>query len=170
MAGFTKITPIKRGESIIVQINGEEIIIKQYLSIKDKADLVNYIVQSTFDEKGFISPLRQDIYTQIGILRWYTNINFTDNMLKDIEKTYDLICLNQLYTQVIKSIPEYDIILDLINRSIQATFNHINSFAGQLQYAKTDYQNLNFDMETIEKTLQDPNQIGFLKEVMEKMG
>lgn len=170
MVGFTKITPLKKIEDKIIKINEQEVIIKQYLSIKDKADLVNYIVQSSFDEKGLLSPLRQDIYTQLGILRWYTNINFTETMLKEIEKTYDLICINNLYKQVIDNIDEGLIILDLINRALRETFNHITSFAGQLQYAKTDYENLNFDMKQIEKTLQDPNQVGFLKEVMEKMG
>ena len=93
-------------------------------------------------------------------------------MLKEIEKTYDLIILNNIYSQVINNIDEIEIeiIKCWIIEAINSTFTHINSFAGQLQYAKTDYQNLNFDMEQIEKTLQDPNQIGFLKEVMEKMG
>jgi len=125
------------------------------LSIKDKADLVNYIVQSTFDANGLLSPLRQDIYTTIGILRWYTNINFTDTMLKEIEKTYDLICLNNLYNIVLDNIDEIEKenLLVLITKALYETSTHINSFAGQLQYAKTDYENLNFDMKEMEETL-----------------
>jgi len=172
MVGLTKITPIKKKDPITVNINEQDIIIKQYLPIKDKADLITYVVQSSFNENGLLNPLREKIYTVIGILKWYTNINFTDTMLKEIEKTYDLIILNNIYSQVINNIDEIEIemIKCWIKEAINSTFTHINSFAGQLQYAKTDYQNLNFDMEEMEKTLQDPNQIGFLKEVMEKMG
>lgn len=172
MVGLTKITPIKKKDPITVNINEQDIIIKQYLSIKDKADLITYVVQSSFNENGSLNPLREKIYTVIGILKWYTNINFTDTMLKEIEKTYDLIILNNIYSQVINNIDEIEIeiIKCWIIEAINSTFTHINSFAGQLQYAKTDYQNLNFDMKEMEKTLQDPNQIGFLKEVMEKMG
>ena len=172
MVGLTKITPIKKKDPITVNINGQDVIIKQYLPIKDKADLMTYVIQSSFDSNGLLNPLRQEIYTVIGILRWYSNINFTDTMLKDIEKTYDIICLNNLYNQIIDNIDieERTNLQLLLSKVIFETSAHINSFAGQLQYARTDYQNLNFDMEQIEKTLQDPNQIGFLKEVMEKMG
>ena len=170
MASFTKITALKKIEDKIIEINNQEVIIKQYLSIKEKAELVDYVVQSSFDEKGLLNPLRQKIYTTIGIIRWYTNINLTETMLREIEKTYDLICINHIYENICDNLEEYQVIIDFINCALKETFNHINSFAGQLQYAKTDYQNLNFDMEEMEKTLQDPNQIGFLKEVMEKMG
>jgi len=46
---FTSLTPIKGIEDKSVTIGDKNIVIKQYLPIKDKADLVTYIIQSAFD-------------------------------------------------------------------------------------------------------------------------
>lgn len=169
---FNKIITLKKKDPIIIQINNTDITVKQYLSIKDKADFVGYVSQNTFDEKGFYSPLRYQIYFTIGLIKFYTNINITDAMIKNIEQTYDYIILNKIDQIIISAIDKEEIesVLNFIEEAIQATQEYIQSFAGQLQAAHTNYEALNFDLEGIEKTLQDPEQIGFLKDVMEKMG
>ena len=70
---FTSITPIKSKNDINVKFGDKDVIVKQYLPIKEKAELVDYIIQSSFDERGLFSPLREAIYTTIGMLKWYTN-------------------------------------------------------------------------------------------------
>lgn len=168
---FNSITPIKSKDDIVVQFGDKDIVVKQYLPIHDKADLVDYIIQSSFDTNGLFSPIRLDIYRTIGLLRWYTNINFTDTMIKQIEKTYDAIILNGLKT-LLNTIDtaEYETIITMINDAVIETKDYLRSFAGQLQRTNQDYNIMNMDMEKISETLQDPQQIGFLREVMEKMG
>ena len=168
---FTALTPIKSVEDKIVTFGDKEIVVKQYLSIKDKADLVTYIIQSSFDNNGLFSPVRQEIYMMIGMLRWYTNINFTDTMMINVEKTFDAIILNKL-DEILEYVPEdeLNIMEDMIEDAVEETKDHLRSFAGQMSMARQDYDNTNFDLEKIAETLQDPNQIGLVKEIMEKMG
>ena len=168
---FTSITPIKSRDDITVTLGNKEIIVKSYLPVKEKAELVDYIIQSSFDAKGLFSPIRQAIYTTIGLLKWYTNINFTDTMLENIEKTYDTIILNNILV-VIENIPEeeYKVINSMITDAVIETKDYLRSFAGQLQSTTQDFNQTNFDVEKIASVLQDPNQIGFVKEVMQKMG
>lgn len=168
---FTAITPIKSKDDITTKIGDKEIIVKAYLPIKDKADLVTYIIQSSFDTNGLFSPVRQAIYTTIGLLRWYTNINFTDTMMINVEKTYDAIILNGL-EKVLEEIPEdeYLIINDMIDDAVVETKDYLRSFAGQVNSARSDYDETNFDLNKIAEVLQDPKQIGLVKDIMEKMG
>lgn len=168
---FTHITPVKDIEDKKITFNDKEVIIKQYLPIKEKAELVDYVVQSSFDAQGLFSPIRQNIYTTLGLLKWYTNINFTDTMMQNIEKTYDLIIINHI-GDILADIDEEEriniqkMIIDAINEAK----DYIRSFAGQLQSVQNDYDETKFDLEEITKSLEDPNKIGFVKELMEKMG
>lgn len=168
---FTALTPIKGKEDKIIKFEDKNIVVKQYLPIKEKAELVDYVIQLSFDDKGLFSPLRQRIYKTVGFLKWYTDINFTDTMLINIEKTYDAILLNGL-SEILDEIndEEYNLMNAIIDEAIVETKDYIRSFAGQLNATKRDYDETNFDMEKIKETLQDPTQIGFVKEVMEKMG
>lgn len=168
---FAQITPIKEIEDKVVQFKGKDVVIKQYLPIKDKADLVDYVIQSSFDAQGLFSPVRQVIYMTIGLLRWYTNINFTITILENIEKTYDSIVLNGL-EELINNIQEIELntIKKMINDAIVETKSYIQSFAGQVKMTSSDYDETKLDLEEITQTLEDPKQIGFVKELMEKMG
>lgn len=168
---FTSLTPIKSIEDKVVKFNDKEIVVKQYLPIKDKADLVTYIIQSAFDDNGLFSPVRQRIYETVGKLRWYTNINFTDTMNTNIEKTYDSIILNQL-KRILDEIPEDEHIeiCDMIDEAVTETKDYLRSFAGQLRATTNDYEATNFNLDKIAETLQDPEQLGLVKNIMEKMG
>lgn len=169
---FTSITPIKSKKDIIVELENDKFIaVKQYLSIKEKAELVDYIIQSSFDVNGLFSPIRQDIYTTIGMLRWYTNISFTELMLVNVEKTYDSIVLNDL-KKILDNIPEEELscIKTMISDAVIETKDYIRSFAGQLRATREDYNETEFNMEKIAETLQDKDQLGLVKEIMDKMG
>lgn len=168
---FTSITPIKSKDDITVKFGDKEIVVKQYLPIKEKADLVDYVIQSSFDINALFSPLRQEIYITIGMLKWYTNINFTDTMMQNVEKTYDAIILNKIDT-LLENIPkeEYDTIYNMINNAVLETKDYARSFAGQVRAMNDDYNETAFDVEKIASTLQDPNQLGLVKDIMNKMG
>ena len=168
---FTSITPIKSKDDITVKFGDKEIVVKQYLPIKEKADLVDYVIQSSFDINALFSPLRQEIYITIGMLKWYTNINFTDTMMQNVEKTYDAIILNKIDT-LLENIPkeEYDTIYNMINNAVLETKDYARSFAGQVRAMNDDYNETAFDVEKIASTLQDQNQLGLVKDIMNKMG
>lgn len=169
---FNSLITVKTVEDVTIDINGKKISVKQYLPIKAKTEMLDTIIQSSFDDKGIFSPLRYKIYYLFGLIQYYTNINITDTMLKDIEKTYDLFILNNIEQAVLAAIPESEkqVIEIMSTDAITAIINYSNSFAGQIAVVARDYKNTNFDLEKISQTLSDPSQIGFLKELMTKMG
>lgn len=168
---FTSLTPIKGIEDKSVMVGDKNIVIKQYLPIKDKADLVTYIIQSAFDENGLFSPVRLAVYKTIGLLQWYTNIGFTNTMLLNIEKTYDSIIINHLDTLIQEiDTSEYDCISNMITDAIIETKDYARSFAGQLRYVKEDYDETNLDLDKVMGQLQDQGQFDILKNVLTKMG
>jgi hypothetical protein len=73
--GLSKNTDIKNFE-----YNGQNIEVKQYLPINDKATLVATILNYTLNngENRFPNPLQVEVMTLIGVIEKYTNINFTD--------------------------------------------------------------------------------------------
>jgi hypothetical protein len=73
--GLSKNTDIKNFE-----YNGQNVEVKQYLPINDKATLVAQILNYTLNngENRFANPLQIEVMTLIGVIEKYTNINFTD--------------------------------------------------------------------------------------------
>lgn len=83
--------------------------IKQYLPISKKRDLV----EITLDKAvvgGFINPALEEVYFSIYMIMMYTDIEFTQEEIEDIEGTYDKFESNGLIELIMSSIPvaEYD--------------------------------------------------------------
>jgi hypothetical protein len=64
--------------------------------------------------------------------------------------------------------------LDFIYNNAKLTIDHIyqyrNSVYGIMDAMKTDYKDLDLDIEALRQQLAGPENIGFLKEVLDKMG
>jgi hypothetical protein len=73
--GLSKNTEIKNFE-----YNGQNIEVKQYLPINDKATLVAQVLSCVLnnDENRFANPLQIEVFTVLTIIEKYTNINFTE--------------------------------------------------------------------------------------------
>ena len=81
--------------------------VKQYLPLKDKIDLVQYVIDNSLDvTTGAFSPIRLDTYFHMAVMKWYTNITFTEKQMEDIEKTFDLLDVNGIFDDVVSAIPE----------------------------------------------------------------
>ena len=169
---FNSLISTKTVEDRVISLNDKEIIVKQYLPVKSKAELLDTVIQASFDSEGLWSPLRYRIYLLIEKVRWYTNINITDTMLKNLETTYDLFIINGIDRLIDSAVPveELKMLDNMAREAIDAINNYSNSFAGQIKSVATDYKNTDFDLEKLMASLQDPQQVGFVKEVMEKMG
>ena len=77
--GLSKNTDIKNFE-----YNGQNIEVKQYLPINDKASLVASILNYTLNngENRFPNPLQIEVFTSLQIIEKYTNITFTEKQKK----------------------------------------------------------------------------------------
>jgi hypothetical protein len=93
-------------------------------------------------------------------------------MKEDPFKLYDILISTDIYKQIIDIIKSEDIdeIEDNIWESIESIYNYKNSVMGILDNVTDDYDNLNFDAAKIQKMIGDPENLGLLREVLDKLG
>jgi hypothetical protein len=113
-----------------------------------------------------------EIYTNLEILAAYTNISITEKMFENAAKTYDSLILNHILDQVIEAMPEeeYNMLFDAITESAEHIINYLTSFAGLIKTSSEHYDNTKFNLEEIMATLNDPEKIGFVKDILDKLG
>ena len=169
---FTKLGLSKNQEVKEVKFNEQIIEVKQYLPVNDKLMLISDVINMSMGENNFANPVQVSVFTTIGILEYYTNINFTEKQKEDPAKLYDLVISNDFASKIVDAIPEeeYEQLIDGIEDSIEAYYNYRNSVMGILDVVSHDYSNLNLDASKIQKELGDPNNMALLREVLTKLG
>ena len=169
---LNKITPIKKVDDITIDINGEKVIIKQYLSVDEKVALVERVLNASIDETNYFSNAKLKVYSKIEILQAYTNINFTDKQLEEITKLYDLLEINNIFDTVINNIPvkEYENIINMINDDADRLSKHLNSFVGMVKTIQQDYDATQLNVDKLMQTLGDKESVGLVKDILENIG
>ena len=169
---FTKLGLAQNKTTKIINYNGQDIEVKQYLPVNDKLGLISSIINLSADENNFANPMKVSVYAVLEIIDYYTNINFTEKQKEDPCKLYDLLVGNGLSTIILSAIPEVELneLLTGIEDSINAVYNYRNSAMGILDIILSDYSNLQFDATSIQEKLADPKNLEFLKSVMAKLG
>jgi hypothetical protein len=167
--GLSKNTEIKNFE-----YNGQNIEVKQYLPINDKATIVATILNYTLNngENRFPNPLQVEVFTILQIIEKYTNITFTEKQKEDPAKLYDLITSSGLWELIESSLDtkDYGLLLKYIKESIESYYNYHNSIFGILDSINSDYNNMNLDATEIQKKLSDPENMALLRDVLTKLG
>lgn len=170
--GLTKLGLKTNQETKIIEYNGQNIEIKQYLPINEKLELISNAISQAHDQNNFSNPIKLKIFTYIEIIEAYTNINLTDKQKEDIPKLFDLFNSNGLFDIIISAIPEGEFkeLMDATYQSADAVYTYRNSIMGILETVSQDYSNMDLDITTLRDKLADPNNMSFLKEVISKMG
>lgn len=169
---FTKLG-LKRQDNIKVAKFGEnEIEVKQYLPINEKLDLVAFVLNNSADQNNFANPLKVEVFTNLAILYYYTNITFTDKQKEDAPKLFDLVEENGLLEKVISAMDEteYNIITGSILETIDAYYNYTNSLYGIISNISEDYNTLNLEAIDIEEKLANPDNLALVKDILTKLG
>jgi hypothetical protein len=123
---LTKLDLKLNKEVHVIEFNGQEIEVKQYLPVNNKLELIGNVINAAHDENNFSNPVKISVFTTLEILYAYTNINFTDKQKEDPTKLYDLVISSGLVSEIIKAIPEaeYQEILCGISDSIEAIYTY----------------------------------------------
>ena len=170
---FTKLGLTKNSDVSIVEWNGQQIEVKDYLPMSEKLELVSTIINNSIDDNGYYNPMRVYINTIIEVILTYTNISVTEKQKEDIVKLYDLFVSSGLSSKIIGETInpyEYQQIQKWIYETINSIYNYKNSVMGILDTISTDYSDLKLDAETIHEKIADPEQLGLLKDVLTKLG
>ena len=170
---FTKLGLTKNSDISIVEWNGQQIEVKDYLPMSEKLELVSTIINNSIDDNGYYNPMRVYINTIIEVILTYTNISVTEKQKEDIVKLYDLFVSSGLSSKIIGETInpyEYQQIQKWIYETINSIYNFKNSVMGILDTISADYSNLKLDAESIHEKLADPGQLTLLKDVLTKLG
>ncbi len=169
---FTKLSLSKNQEVKIVEFNGQDIEVKQYLPVNDKFEVISNIINRSADDNNFANPLKVEIFTTLEIISAYTNISFTEKQKEDPSKLFDLVVSSGLYKEIVCAIPHTEIesLQCYINSTIDAVYKYRNSIMGLLENITADYSNLNLEATEIQKKLADPNNMQLLRDVLTKLG
>ena len=157
-------------ENII--FNDIEIEVKQYLPIQDKLNIIGNAINNAADNNRFANPIKIDMYLALEIVFAYTDINFTDKQKEDAPKLYDLFVssglLNEIYAAIPKS--ELDMLHYNVVRIAELMYNQMNSVYGIMENIANDYSEVGAQAADIEQKISNPNNLTFLKDVMNKLG
>ena len=170
---FSKLGLKVNNQVVNIHYNDQIIEVKQYISVNDKLKLISDVLNNSYDEQNnFANPVKTKVYIGLGIIEYYTNINFTDKQKEDMVKLYDCFESNGLLDMIINTIPssEYKWLINSVDSTVQAFYAHRDSVLGILETIKTDYSDLNLDATEIQSKLADPQNMELLKNVLSKLG
>ena len=169
---FSKLGLKKQNKIEIVNINGVDIEVKQYLPIEDKLSIIERVLKNSADDNGFSNVVKVEVYTYLEIIYNYTNINFSEAQKKDAAKLYDLLEENGVFLQIMAAIPEeeYNFLIDSTDEIIKQYYKYRNSVYGIMENISKDYKDLDLDASKIQEKLANGENVEFLKEVLEKLG
>lgn len=169
---FGKLGLTKNIETTSFSWGENTIEVKKYLPMEEKLQLITRILSQSIDENNFYNPCRIDLFRTIEIIFAYTNLSITEKQKEDLFKLYDLFVSSGFAEQVMDYIDprELGYVIDSIDRSVKSIYAYTNSVMGILDRIKQDYSNLNLDAEEIQKKLTDPEAVGLLKDILDKLG
>jgi hypothetical protein len=155
-----------------IQFNDVEIEVKQYLPIQDKLTIIGNAINNAADGNRFVNSAKLDMYTTLEVLYAYTDISFTDKQKEDSAKLYDLVISSGLIDEIYKAIPEQELNVIYTNamRVAESMYAQMNSVYGIMENIAKDYANVGAEAENIEKQIANPDNLTFLKDVLNKLG
>lgn len=169
---FNKLALSGKNESVkTLEYNGQNIEVKQYLSVEEKATLIDTVVAKSMSEKGFFNPYKLNIITNFEIIRAYTNITFTEKqMTENFFKTYDALAF-ELMEMIFNEIPEKELsnIFSTVRDVSEAITKYNNSVMGLLAQVAQNYENVNFNLDKIAEVLGDPSNLEMVKKMLENV-
>ena len=124
--------PIEQNIKTITHYNND-INIKQYLTADDRYDLIEVVLQNSF-ENGLYNKTKLDVYFHLGLIYLYTDIEFTEEDREDEAGIYDYFMQSGLMNQIIDAIParQYAELWKTLNETVEDKMRFSNTAAGIL--------------------------------------
>ena len=169
---FSKLNKIKSIPDKIIPIENGDLVVKQYLPLENKIDLIETVLDFSGSDEGFFNVIKLEAYFRIEMIKAYTNITFTEKQLEDTQKLYDMIAVNGIWEIVESNIPEEekDYIWDAIIEMADAIVEYNRSIGGMLKSLSYDYSALDDEAVNIQKKLKTPEMEAVLKHFLPEAG
>ena len=156
----------------VKSIGYNDIVVKQYLPINEKLELITRVINNAADDNRFLNKIKLEMYLNLEIVFTYTNINITDKQKEDLPKLYDILNSSGVMSDIINTmeISEYNYLYKNTLDIAEKMYEYSNSIYGILDNIATDYSNLNLDANEIYQKIADPENLALVKDIMAKMG
>lgn len=117
-----------------ISIQGQDINVLQYLPVRDKNDLVQIALQNS-RENGVINEIKLEIYFNIYIVYFYTDLIFSDEEKADPGQLYDELQSSGILTRILGAMDEneYNNLLDYLDKMREAQDTYENSATGVIK-------------------------------------
>ena len=150
-------------ENKVIDFNGSEIQIINYLPVQDKYDLIMVTVQKS-KEKNMYNPFLIDLYFDLNVIYLYTNIIFNAEDRAEEAGLYDTLKKSGLIDEVKKNIDNDE--LELLKFYVEAVANY------SVQYSNTFKGSVEELLEKLPKDLGGLAELikNMPPELMEKLG
>ncbi|MDO4379081.1 MAG: hypothetical protein Q4C64_08165 [Erysipelotrichia bacterium] len=134
--------------------------------------MIERILANSVDETGFISPVRLAVFFRLEVVRCYSNISITDKMMEQPEKLFDQLVMNKVIGAISCGMPtvEWEYIEKSVNKCAKAVQAYQNSFVGIMKTINKDYDATKLNVDELMATLDQPDKIGLVKDILEKIG
>lgn len=154
-----------------IKFNEQEIEIKQYIPIEAKLQFIENVLNQSAVDMYFYNQGKIEVFFAMEVIYNYTNINFTDKQKDDILGLFDKFVSTGLYKEILNNIPtsEIEFLKEVIQDQIKEIYRYRDSVLGIMETMKTDYNNLDLDIDKLTQELTENENLGLVKEVIEKL-
>lgn len=173
--GFNKLNLSLNKEEEKFMWEGNEILVRQYLPIEEKlhyiTDVLNAVAASDPTARTY-NRLKLAGFSILYIVKYYTNITFTEKQLENPSKLIDLLDSSGLYDMVEEKIPEreFQFLRYYLTTTVESLEQYQNSIYGIMDAMNNDYKNLDFDIEKLQGDISNPENLTLLKDIMTRLG
>lgn len=153
-------------ENKVIDFNGAQIQIVNYLPINEKYDLIMITLQKAF-EGNIYNPIKVDMYFKLHLIYMYTNILFNEEDRADETGLFDLLTKSGLIDAVITAIDENELeelesVLSMVEGRLAVYNNSISGFlTNTIDVLKEKLEKgmdmlKGFDAEKLQELLKNP--------------
>jgi len=167
---FTKLGLKKKEEVETFSYNEQEIVVKQYLPINEKLELMaRVITKASENSETYYNPAQIEVFFNLEMVYAYTNITFTEKQKNDFAKIYDLLEENGVLDAIFELIPEGEKsqLLDWTTDIAKNLYAYNSSALGVLSSLRSDYNNLDMDLDSLQEKLKDTDGLELFKQVVD---
>lgn len=125
---LNKLNLDKTSKTTNININGQEIEVANYLSLREKFDIIEIAINESMNGT-YCNPMMVDALFHTYLVLSYTNITLSPSQKENLMETYDLMEKSGLIAEVVNAIPEdeYACIRDSLYECIEVAEKESNS-------------------------------------------
>lgn len=171
---YTKLNAKVNQEVKEISVEGVDALVevRQYLPVDEKLGLIGRVIELAHDTNNFSNPLKVEVYLALEVIQAYTNITFTEKQKENVTKLYDSLVSSGWIDKIYGTIPKSEMttLVSALEETIKAFYAYRNSVLGVMEAVSQDYDNLNFDINSLQEKLGNSENVELLRDILGRLG